>query len=204
VPGSKLDIETELAEALFAVFAVYGQQITDQIKASLASADKLASGSLYKSIQFQVEYNGQQVSMSILGNEYLKWVDSGRAADSRQPPMQAILKWIQSRNIKPNQTARKNTLGRFSRGFRFEQQRNKLGQFKRGGILEQQTKLAWAIAKSIQKNGFPGLHILDTIDGSLAEAMAEAISAVTGQVVSNAVAASLLSIQTPMFKTTLR
>ena len=118
--------------------------------------------------------------------------------------MQAILKWVQSRRISNNQVSRKNALGRFSRGFKFEQRRNKLGQFKSGDLLQKQTKLAWAIAKSIQQNGFKGLHLLDKIDEGIAGALAEAIQAVTGRVVSNQIAASLLTIQTPIFKTILK
>jgi len=97
----------------------YGEDITSAIKQKLAEADKLASGSLYKSIQFEIEIDNTIIGLSISGNDYLKWVDEGRRPGQTQPPIDAILKWIQSRKIKANDTTRRNALGRFSRALSY-------------------------------------------------------------------------------------
>jgi hypothetical protein len=190
--------------ALQQVFTDYGEQITQQLRAALASGDKLASGSLYNSIDFDVEVDGETLSLRLLANDYLQWVDSGRRPDRQQPPMQAILKWIQDRGIRPNQKVRKNALGRFSRGFKLSPKRNKLGQFAPGGVLAQQTRLAWAIAKSIQQNGFPGLHLLDDMEEQLSQRMSDAISDLTGEAIDATITQSMLAVQTSMIKTTVQ
>lgn len=59
--------------------------------------DKVASGSLRDSIRAF----GTETELSIEMNDYGAWVQSGRAPGKKGVPIDALLKWMDDRNIKP-------------------------------------------------------------------------------------------------------
>lgn len=151
--GLREDINNAVAQ----VATDYGAKYVQDIKAQLSAKDKIASGSLYNSINYNVVIEEPHVQLQLLYNAYLQWIDAGRHPGT-QPPVDSILQWIQARAIAPNvkENTRRNILGKFSKGFKLG--RGKSGRFT--SILEAQTSLAWAIAKAIKKNGIKPVPIL--------------------------------------------
>lgn len=136
-----------MLKAVTGVLESYGQSTTDALKQRLKAAGKVASGTLINSVKFSVALGNEIISLEISAADYLKYIDSGRGAGKPMPPVDSILKWIQSRHVQPY------SKGPTSSGFRLPQKRDKFGQFTGGTLLQRQTSLAWAIAKSIAKNG---------------------------------------------------
>jgi hypothetical protein len=86
-----------------------GREYIAELTKQLISADKVASGNLINSLDYEVLETVDGLILRILSDEYLKWVDEGRRPGKR-PPQKAILKWVKMRNIvikkqKPEQTA---------------------------------------------------------------------------------------------------
>jgi hypothetical protein len=152
-----MGIREDINNAVAQVATNYGAAYVKDIKQQLSQKDKIASGSLYNSINYNVAIQDTGVHLQLLYNDYLQWIDAGRHPGT-QPPVDSILQWIQSRAIAPNIYAktRTNILGRYSKGFKLG--RAKSGRFE--SILKAQTSLAWAIAKSIKKNGIKAVPIL--------------------------------------------
>ena len=86
-----------------------GREYVAELTQQLISADKVASGQLINSLDYEVLETVNGLVLKIIADDYLKFVDEGRRPGKR-PPQRAILKWIESRNIKikkqtPAQTA---------------------------------------------------------------------------------------------------
>jgi hypothetical protein len=169
------DISSAINAAVAQVATDFGAEYVKLVKENLASLDKLASGSLYNSINSNVYISDQGVHLELLANDYLKWVDLGRQAGT-MPPVDAILQWIIARAIAPNikENTRRNILGRFSKGFKLG--RGAGGRFT--SILKAQQGLAWAIAVSIKNKGIKPTGVqsraLDEVYGPMQEKAQEA------------------------------
>jgi hypothetical protein len=86
-----------------------GREYVAELTQQLISADKVASGQLINSLDYEVLETVNGLVLKIIADDYLKFVDEGRRPGKR-PPQRAILKWIENRNIKikkqtPAQTA---------------------------------------------------------------------------------------------------
>lgn len=200
--ANESEISQQLIDAIFLVLDSYGQAGIKAIKDKLLASDKLASGSLYDSIDYDLYSDNESIiSLNFRANNYYKWVDGGRRPGQPQPPMQDILKWIQSRRINPLDVARRNKLGRFSRGFKFSQKRDKAGRFASGKLIDQQTRLAWAIAKSIAKNGFKGINLSGTIsDDKLKADITRVLNEQLNETITEQFLESILTIKSPKIK----
>ncbi|MFN9371167.1 MAG: hypothetical protein ACK6D3_04700, partial [Planctomycetaceae bacterium] len=86
-----------------------GREYVAELTKQLISADKVATGQLISSLDYEVLDTVNGLFLSIISEDYLINVDKGRRPGKR-PPQKAIQKWIEARNIKfkkqtPNQTA---------------------------------------------------------------------------------------------------
>lgn len=158
------DVQAEIDKAVAQVATNYGAEYVKEIKAALSKLGKIASGDLYNSINYNVRIEEDGVHMDLLYLIYLNWINAGRKPGT-MPPVSAILKWVQAIRISGQANARRNAIGRFSKGIRVNRGRNSKGQFT--SILSQQTSIAWAIAKSIKKKGIKAVPILDDVNAKL-------------------------------------
>lgn len=168
------DVQEAMNKAVAQVATNFGAEYVKTIKETLSKKDKLASGALYESINSNVFIDDVGVHLEILALEYLKWVDIGRKPGT-MPPVEAIERWVAQRRISGSANARRNSLGRFSKGIRVNKGRNKKGQYT--SIASQQNKIAWAIAKSIQKKGIKAAKIMESTDSLYVQMQAEANAA---------------------------
>ena len=89
--------------------------------------DKTASFGLYNSIQTNISQTTGKMVIEISMARYGQYVESGRLAGKKMPPVSAILKWIKDRHIK--------------------------GRDKETGRYITNESLAWGIRTNIQKFG---------------------------------------------------
>lgn len=155
-------ISDNLMAALDLTMQKYGPAIVSGIKDNLRRNNKVASGELMGSINFQIKKFDDVISLQILAADYLKWVDEGRQK-GKFPPIAQILKWIQVKGIRPRGIARKS----------------------RTSLKKQQKKLAYLIARGIARKGIKPTKIidpvLDTVGQTLYVEISETISITIGR-----------------------
>lgn len=76
-----------------------GREYVAELTQQLISADKVASGNLINSLDYEVLETVNGLVLKIIADDYLKFVDEGRRPGKR-PPQKAILKWVEQRGIK--------------------------------------------------------------------------------------------------------
>lgn len=108
-------------------------------------SNKIASGSLYRSMKSRVVETEDGLMLEMEYNDYLKYVNRGRKP-GKMPPVQAILQWVKERKLK---------------------KRDKKGRFAKGGQLS----LAWAISKNIATYGIRPAGIFDKAYDSLEDVL---------------------------------
>ena len=65
----------------------------------LTEADKKATGDLIKSLDYEVITDIHGLTLKILASDHFKYVDRGRKAGSKQPPIKPIQSWIRAKHI---------------------------------------------------------------------------------------------------------
>jgi hypothetical protein len=110
-----------------------GKEFIYELTQQLISADKVASGKLISSLDFQVVNILDNLMIRLVAEPYLINVDKGRKP-GRMPPTGPIKKWIEVRKIK--------------------------GRDKKTGRFISNQSLAFAIAKGIQKNGIRPTNVI--------------------------------------------
>lgn len=118
-----------------AVLNEYATAWANAYRAELIAEGKRATGDLIRSIKGEVVITNDEVSAVLNVEDYWKYVEYGRRAGGKFPPISAILKWIQVKPVIP----RPDTLS---------------------GKVPTQAQLAYLIARSIQQNGIPPTHAL--------------------------------------------
>jgi hypothetical protein len=79
---------------------IFGDAYITELTKQLIQLDKVASGKLIRSLDYEVVERVQnQFELIIKAQDYLKWVDEGRRPGKR-PPYKSILSWVQTRNIR--------------------------------------------------------------------------------------------------------
>ena len=80
---------------------VFGKEYIEELGKELKAAGKDASGNLLRSLDSKVLKTGFGTSytLQILSEDYLKYVDEGRRAGSKQPPLQAIKDWTKLKGL---------------------------------------------------------------------------------------------------------
>lgn len=118
------------------------QQLLDRYKQAIKDSDHIASGELANTATFKTRFAGSLFIVSFQLQYYWKYLENGRKPGKKQPPIEPIEKWIEIRHIQP--------------------------KIKTPDGKPPTTKqLAFAIAKSIGKNGIPPTKLLqNTLDNS--------------------------------------
>ena len=117
-------------------------QVAD-LKKNLKDAKKIASGSLYNSIRYEIKESNGRIDIKILANSYLINVDRGRGRGKTPPPYKPIEKWLHDKRIPIDGNEMKSRAGQPRSAVRGRGQ-SKPDQYKSAAI---------AIAKSIGKKG---------------------------------------------------
>lgn len=80
---------------------IFGEEYIAEISKILRANDKIASGDLIKSLKTRVFKTGFGTSytLKIIAKDYLKYVDEGRRAGAKPPPIAPIKKWTQQKGI---------------------------------------------------------------------------------------------------------
>lgn len=86
-----------------------GREYVAELTRQLLNADKVATGQLINSLDYEVLDTVNGLVLKILADDYLTYVDKGRRPGKR-PPQKVIQKWVENRGIKikkqtPAQTA---------------------------------------------------------------------------------------------------
>ena len=80
---------------------VFGAEYVEAIGEVLKKADKIASGDLIKSLKTRIFKTGFGTSytLKVISSFYMKYVESGRKAGSKPPPVSPIKKWMKDKRI---------------------------------------------------------------------------------------------------------
>ena len=137
-------IKANDAGGVYRILAYYGEVMTRAMKANLQAKNKDASGNLSQSIQWDVKILGTRYVFTIEMEDYWYWVDKGRKASDKMPPIKAFKGsggWIANKGLNIRAQA-KSRLG-----------------VRRGNVANATKRLneqaAWAIAKSLTKKNIP-------------------------------------------------
>lgn len=84
------------------------EYITELIK-RLTTLDKVASGNLINSLDWEVVETANQIILEIIGPDYLQYVDEGRRP-GKMPPYDPIERWVGQRGIQPRPGQSKRSL----------------------------------------------------------------------------------------------
>jgi len=136
------------------IIASFEQRFIDALQDSLVKYDKATPGSLWQSVKATTKIYGQKITLEISMEDYWKWVDEGRKAGSKQPPIEPILKFIRNRGITPKLIAKNKGLKKSKRKVI-----NKEAQYR---------SLAFIIARGIKKHGIKPTHFAtEVMEGNL-------------------------------------
>ena len=131
------------------LLTVFGKKFVDDLGKSL-DAKKDATGKLRGSIRFQTKIFTERYEFNLLMEDYYKWVDEGRQAGKKAPPINpnVLMKWIQDKKIRPR--AGSKLPSRKAKGF---------------NMLAATKSLAFLIGRKISKFGIkPTYFFSDVFD----------------------------------------
>lgn len=83
------------------VLEEFGQRVVEAYKRQLHSRGKHASGKLANEVTYKVQKGGTMISVSLNLADYWVYVEKGRKAGGKFPPLDAIQKWIEVKPIIP-------------------------------------------------------------------------------------------------------
>jgi len=98
------------------------------------TSNKVASGTLARSVEVQVQQKNDYTVIQVLMEEYGQWVQSGRMAGKGFVPVGSLMRWIKQRGLK--------------------------GRDKKGRYMTDKS-FAYAIQKNINKFGIRPANFLD-------------------------------------------
>ena len=79
----------------------FGQKIVDNYKAELEACN-YQDGQLYRTLSYSVKMENSSWLISISLEEYWKYIEAGRRAGAKMPPLDVIEKWINVKQIIPH------------------------------------------------------------------------------------------------------
>lgn len=85
-------------DAIKAAMEKYGEALVVEIIQQLKDADKVATGNLAKSIDYELIEALDMISVNIKAADYFEFVDQGRQP-GKPPPSEPIIKWAKKRNL---------------------------------------------------------------------------------------------------------
>ena len=77
----------------------YGKSVVKEIKQNLDNTHSNATGTLKKSITYNIVFTGMLMTVEFYMADYGKWVDEGRKPGGKMPPLKKILEWTSVRGI---------------------------------------------------------------------------------------------------------
>lgn len=83
---------------LIAELESIGELVAKTYKDKLKAGNSIATGKLYNSVDYSVEYTGESLLVKFLAEDYYIYVEEGRAA-GKFPPIEVIQKWIIAKGI---------------------------------------------------------------------------------------------------------
>ena len=86
-----------------------GEEYIAELIKRLTQLDKIASGNLINSLDWEVIETTNKVILEIIGPDYLKWVDEG-GRPGKMPPYDPIDRWVGQKGIQPRQGMTRNSL----------------------------------------------------------------------------------------------
>ena len=84
---------------LMAVLEEYGQAVRNLYQDNLIRNDRIATGDLLNSIDYQVQFNGVAYEVQLKLEEYWKYVEED--TKPHWPPVNKILEWISAKPVIP-------------------------------------------------------------------------------------------------------
>ena len=145
-------------EALLNSFA---QTIVNRYKDKIS---EYSSGKLYKTIDYSITSQNDSYLVTINLEEYWKYIEKGRRAGAKMPPLSAIEKWIKVRKIIPRPVTLKSGKQR----------------------VPTVQQLAYVIARSISRNGIaPRPFMRESIDQTIDDFKSKLTAAVRDDVLEN-------------------
>lgn len=81
--------------------AEFGQKIVDNYRAELEACN-YQDGQLYKTLKYSVKMDNSSWIISISLEDYWKYIENGRRAGAKMPPLSVIENWINVRQIIPH------------------------------------------------------------------------------------------------------
>lgn len=145
-------------EALLSEFA---QTIVNRYKDKIS---EYSSGKLYKTIDYTITSKSDSYLVIIDLEEYWKYIEKGRRAGAKMPPLSAIENWIKVRKIIPRPVALKSGKQRVP-------------------TIQQ---LAYVIARSISRNGIaPRPFMSESINQTIEDFKSKLSAAVREDVLDN-------------------
>ncbi len=142
------------------VLGELGQEIRNEYQDKLIRDDKIATGDLLNSVEYEVQYDDRSIWVELHLEDYYRWVENGRDP-GKYPPQDAILEWIKVKPVIPD---------------------------GRNGVLPTEKQLAFLISRKIAEQGIEPGHQLrrtmrdfkqeieDRIDEAIAQDINEAIN----------------------------
>lgn len=85
----------------------FGKYLVTESRKNLTRKKKNVSGSLYRSLSYELTTGPSSIGFDFLMNEYGEWVDKGRKA-GKFPPYQNILDWVKARRFQFRELDGKN------------------------------------------------------------------------------------------------
>ena len=154
----------------------YSQKFIDALQESIQKHDRLASGGLWESVKAQTKVFGQSIVLEISMEDYWKYVDGGRKAGGKMPPLAPMLKHIADRGQRWNPVAQ--TISK--------QYKDKKGKtIIRKKPLDMNTArktLAFLIGRSIKKHGIKPTHFAsEVMDSNLLDEFKKDITIAVGR-----------------------
>ena len=141
-------------ENLTSVLNDFGKFLVEEYKDKLILEDVNASDNLYNSVTYMVERNNTTYEVKLNLMHYWKYVENGRRAGAKMPPISAIEKWIEVKPVLPKPMA--------------------------NGKLPTNKQLAYLIARKISIDGIAPRPLLqqsvDEVWRSMQEFIAEALA----------------------------
>lgn len=131
------------------VLVAFGEKLVADLGKSLA-AEKDTTGALRNSIQFTTKVFGQLYTFELSMLKYYQWVDEGRPAGKKGPPIQVLKSWISNKNT-------------------FNEVKTKKGLKTLANDIQGVNQLAFLIGRKIRKKGIKATHFYSKVvnDGRL-------------------------------------
>lgn len=154
----------------------YTQKFIDAIQESIEKNDRLASGGLWQSVKADVKVFGQTLVLEISMEDYWKYVENGRKAGGKMPPLAPMLKHIADRGQRWNPVAQ--TISK-----QYKDKKGKVVTRKKPLDMNTARKtLAFLIGRSIKKHGIKPTHFAsEVMDSTLLDAFKKDISIAVGR-----------------------